>query len=155
MSDVLDTVVPIRGVIPSPEAGRRHHAVRRGRLMSIESVSTTTYMIAMFLLVATLNSVIALFVTAIAAICRINQNKNPELFLNNLQLYIRSWTLSAVFLVAAYFGYGLYSLLVILVLAKPGYRMTNLQTVSFTLVAGILLVCINLVLGLGVFYLGG
>ena len=56
---------------------------------------------------------------------------------------------------AAYFGYGLYSLLVILVLAKPGYRMTNLQTVSFTLVAGILLVCINLVLVLGVFYLGG
>ena len=124
--------------------------------MSIESVSTTTYMIAMFLLVATLNSVYrALFVTAIAAICRINQNKNRELFLNNLQLYIRSWTLSAVFLVAAYFGYGLYSLLVILVLAKPGYRMTNLQTVSFTLVAGILLVCINLVLVLGVFYLGG
>ena len=123
--------------------------------MSIESISTTTYMIAVFLFVATLISITALFVLAIASICRINQNNNPDLILNNLQLYIRSWTLTAIYSYAAYFGYGLYSLLGILVLAKISFKMTFWQALLFTLVAGLLWICLNIVLVLLIYNLGG
>ena len=92
---------------------------------------------------------------AIAALCRMGQNRSPEGLLNSKKLYIRSWWLSALFLTAAYFGYGLYSLPVIMSIAKFSIKLTINQTLLFSVLAGAFFICLNLMLALVAFYLGG
>ena len=127
----------------------------RHRLISVKSRSTTICMIALLLFAATLNSLCALLIMAIAALCRMGQNRNPESLLDHKQLYLRSWWLSAMFLSAAYFGYGLYSLPVIMVIAKFSIKLTLNQTLLYSVLAGTFFICLNLMLALVAFYLGG
>ena len=123
-----------------------------GRLLSVKSESTTIYMITLFLLAATLNSIIALFVMAIAALCRMGANHHPDTFLSNTRLYLSSWSLTAIYFVAAYFGYGIFSLPVITGMAKFSLKLTRGQTLLFAVLAGVLFVCLNLLLALALFY---
>jgi len=112
-------------------------------------------MIALLFFAATLNSLSALLIMAIAAFCRMDENRTPESHLNSKQLYIASWWLSALFLTAAYFGYGLYGLPAILAIAKSSIKLTFKQTLLFSVLAGTFFICLNLMLALAVFYLGG
>ena len=123
--------------------------------MSVSSESTTIYLITLFLLVATLNSIIALLVMVIAALCRIGQNDTPHNSLKTGGLYICSWILSALYFLAAYFGYGIFSLPVIMGVGKFSLKLSGRQTLLFTLLTGVLFVCLNIMLALTVFYLGG
>ena len=111
-------------------------------------------MIALLFFAATLNSLCALLIMAIAALCRMGQDRNTERLLNRKQLYIRSWWLSAMFLTAAYFGYGLYSLPVIMVIAKFSIKLTLNQTLLYSVIAGTFFIFLNLMLALVALYLG-
>ena len=112
-------------------------------------------MITLFVFGATLNSLVALLVMAIAAFCRIGKNHLTHCYINNRSLYIRSWGLSAIFLVSAYFGYGLFSLPAIMGIARFSLKLTLGQTLLFSVLTGVLLICLNILLVLAILYLGG
>lgn len=133
----------------------KHHAEGSGRLISLKSESTTVAMITLFLFGATLSSFVALLVMAIAALCRIGQNHLASCLINKRSLYRRSWILSAIFLIAAYFGYGLFSLPVIMGIGRFSLKLTLRQTLLFSVLTGVLLICLNILLALAILYLGG
>ena len=112
-------------------------------------------MITLFVFGAPLNSLVALLVMAIAAFCRTGKNHPAHCYINNRSLYIRSWSLSAIFLVGAYFGYGLFSLPVIMGIARFSLKLTLGQTLLFSVLTGVLLICLNILLVLAILYLGG
>ena len=112
-------------------------------------------MITLFLFGATLSSFVALLVMAIAALCRMGQNHPASCLINKRSLYTRSWILSAIFLIAAYFGYGLFSLPVIMGIGSFSLKLTLRQTLLFSVLTGVLLICLNILLALAILYLGG
>ena len=116
----------------------KHHAEGSGRLISLKSESTTVAMITLFLFGATLSSFVALLVMAIAALCRIGQNHPASCLINKRSLYTRSWILSAIFLVAAYFGYGLFSLPAIMGIGSFSLKLTLRQTHLFSVITGVM-----------------
>ena len=92
---------------------------------------------------------------AIAALCRIGQIHPASCLINKRSLYTRSWILSAIFLVAAYFGYGLFSLPAIMGIGSFSVKLTLRQTLLFSVLTGVLLICLNILLALAILSLGG
>lgn len=112
-------------------------------------------MITLFVFGATLNSLVALLIMAIAVFCRIGKNHSAHCYINIRSLYIRSWGLSAIFMVSAYFGYGLFSLPAIMGIARFSLKLTLRQTLLFSVLTGVILLCLNILLALAILYLGG
>ena len=106
-------------------------------------------MITLFLFGATLSSFVALLVMAIAALCRIGQNHPASCLINKRSLYTRSWILSAIFLVAAF------SLPAIMGIGSFSLKLTLRQTLLFSVLTGVLLICLNILLALAILSLGG